>query len=210
MPHRAVLLSLLAVGPLAAGCSLMLDPEDIREGEADAGEEPRPDGGGAVADAQARPDAAPDTAPIDAAVEPVDAAGSYSVSVTSGANQCGFAGWQEGSVTTGVPLLMAQEGSSLTATVEGALGLFLDAALGSREFQGEADGAALRLTLYGTNSFMSGGCTYTVQGVVDATLDGDVIVGQIEYRPATNGSPDCGALETCSSGQEFNGTRPPS
>lgn len=209
MLHRAVLLSLLAVAPLAAGCSLMLDAEEIRGGETDAGEEARPDGGGAVGDAQPDVDGA-DAAPIDAAVEPVDAAGSYSVTVTSGANQCGFAGWQEGSVTTGVPLLMTQEGSALSATVEGALGLFLDAALGSREFQGEAEGAALRLTLFGTNSFASAGCTYTVQGVVEATLDGDVLVGEIEYRPATNGSPDCGVLETCSSAQEFNGTRPPS
>jgi hypothetical protein len=211
MPRHAVLsISLpagLVVAALAAGCSLMLDAEDIRGNEADAGagEEAPDDAGGTVADAAPAPDA-----PADAAPAPVDVAGAYSVSITSRANECGFAGWQEGAVTTGVPLTITQEEDAVTAAVEGPAGLFLDAALGSRMFQGEADGPALSLTLFGTNSFTSAGCTYTVRGVVSANLDGDVILGEIEYEPATNGSPDCGPLETCSSVQEFNGTRPPS
>jgi hypothetical protein len=217
------LLALLAAFPLA-GCSLLLDSDDF-DGKSDDGAEdgagaPDDDDGGGgddgaggddgddgsdpapAPDAGSSPDAAPDAAPP-------DAAGSYSVTITNGANQCAFTGFTEGAVATGVPLAVTQEDAAITATVEGAAGAFLDLALGSREFEGAIDGSALALTLFGTTPFMVGACTYTINGEVSATLDGDLIEGSIEYRPSTNGSPDCGVLETCVTAQQFNGTRPP-
>jgi hypothetical protein len=214
------LLALLVAFPLA-GCSLLLDsdnfdgksedraedgagaPDDDDGGGDDgAGGDDGDDGSDPAPDAGSSPDAAPDAAPP-------DAAGSYSVTITNGANQCAFAGFTEGAVATGVPLAVTQEDTAVTATVEGAAGAFLDLALGSREFEGAIDGSALALTLFGTTPFMVGACTYTINGEASATLDGDLIEGSIEYRPSTNGSPDCGVLETCVTAQQFNGTRPP-
>ena len=43
-----------------------------------------------------------------------------------------------------------------------------------------------------------------------ATLDGDVLQGDIAYTPNTNDSPDCGVKNDCQNLQAFNGTRPPS
>ncbi len=218
------LLALLVALPLA-GCSLWLDGDDLDgeskdgsedgasapdDGDEDGGDDGGDEGGDDGADDAPAPDGgtSSDAGP-DAAAGPVDAAGAYTVTITNGANQCAFAGWEEGAVATGVPLTVTQEAAAVTAAVEGAAGAFLDLVLGSRAFEGEIDGAALALTLFGTTPFMSGACTYTVNGEVTATVDGDLIEGSIEYRPSTNGSPDCGVLETCVTAQQFNGTRPP-
>ena len=45
--------------------------------------------------------------------------------------------------------------------------------------------------------------------VIGGTLDGDALSGDILYRAATNGHPDCAAIEGCISVQKYNGTRPP-
>jgi hypothetical protein len=220
------LLVLLVAVPLA-GCSLLLDSDDFddKKGEADDGATADDGGDGSDGDgsgdgtggdgddgdgAEPEPDAgsSPDAGP-DAGGEPVDVAGNYMVTITNGANQCAFAGFTEGTVATGVPLTVTQEEAAVTAAVEGAAGAFLDLVLGSRQFDGELDGSALSLTLFGTAPFMVGACTYTVNGEVSATVDGDLIEGTIDYRPSTNGSPDCGVLETCVTSQQFNGTRPP-
>jgi hypothetical protein len=216
------LLALLVAFPLA-GCSLLLDSDNF-DGKSDDGAEdgaqpPDDDDGGGddgaggddESDGSDGSDAAPGGSSADAGPDaaPPDAAGSYSVTITNGANQCAFGGFMEGAVATGVPLAVTQEDAAVTATVQGAAGAFLDLALGSREFAGEIDGSALALTLFGTTPFMVGACTYTINGEVSATLDGDLIEGSIDYRPSTNGSPDCGVLETCVTAQQFNGTRPP-
>jgi hypothetical protein len=202
------LFALVLVAAPAVGCSLLFDGSDF-EGEPSQ-EQPRPDAGGgtepdsgSVAPDAALPDGAVDAAP------PVDAAGSYTLSVTNGQNACAFANWQVGSVVTGVPLTITQDQEALTARIEGLIGSFLEAVIGSRVFQGEVTGDAVELTLFGTNAFTVGACTYTVNGTVRATVDGDVVEGSLEYTPSTNGSPDCGVLDGCSSEQRFNGTRPP-
>ena len=219
------LLALVVASPLA-GCSLLLDSDSFdgkSDGRADDGAgAPDDDGGGGGGGADGEgddeggggPDAAPapdSGASADAGPDaaPPDVAGPYTVTVTNGANQCGFVGFMEGAVATGVALTVTQEAAAVTAAVEGPVGAFLDLALGSRTFEGEVDGSALALTLFGTTPFMLGGCTYTINGEVSATIDGDLIEGSAEYRPSTNGSPDCGVLETCVTAQQFNGTRPP-
>ncbi len=144
--------------------------------------------------------------------DPADVAGDYTVSLTSRENGCGFANWTEGDTATGIPVVItqdAEEPSNATAVVNGAAGLYLDVVLGSRTYTGEVDGSSMHLTLFGTNSATQGNCTYTVNSEIDATLDGDVLEGDILYHTSTNSSPDCGTLEGCESRQEFNGTRPP-
>jgi hypothetical protein len=41
------------------------------------------------------------------------------------------------------------------------------------------------------------------------SINGDAIDGTVTYRPSTNHNADCGHLETCTSVQRWNGTRPP-
>jgi hypothetical protein len=141
--------------------------------------------------------------------EPVDVTGSYSVSVTNGDNGCEFANWTVGATATGIPVTITQDGEEATASVEAGVGLYLGLLLGSSDFTGTVDGQDLDLTLFGTNDFDQGSCSYTVNADLDAELDGDVLTGRIRYETNTNGSPDCGEKEGCSSEQEFNGTRPP-
>ncbi|HLU65790.1 MAG TPA: hypothetical protein VKZ63_05915 [Kofleriaceae bacterium] len=141
--------------------------------------------------------------------DPVDVSGEYTLTLTNGDNGCQFENWVEGEVTTNVSLLIEQDGDSVTASVGGAAALVLDVLLGSSVFRGEVDGSHLQLTLHGTDRTVEQ-CTFFVDGVVHAEVDGDVITGVIEYRPATNGNVACGVLNDCVTSQQFNGTRPPS
>ena len=141
--------------------------------------------------------------------DPVDATGSYSIAVTNRANGCEFDNWNEGDTASNIPVTVAQDGDEVTATVEGLTGGFLSLALGSNVFAGTVEGNDLSLTLFGTTSTNEGNCTYTINAVLDGTLEGDVLQGEIRYESATNGNPDCAAIEGCASVQDFNGTRPP-
>jgi hypothetical protein len=137
-------------------------------------------------------------------------AGNFSVNLTNKDNGCNFANWTVGQMTTGVPVTITQSGSDVTATITGAAGAFVTLVFGSAVFTGKVDGATLDLTLYGTRSVTMGNCTYTVNGELKGSIVGDVLDGTIDYKSATNGSPDCGAIQDCQSEQAFNGTRPPS
>lgn len=141
--------------------------------------------------------------------DPADVVGDYTLQITNGDNGCAFDGWNEGAVTSDVPLTITQDGAAATATLEGVVGGYVELVLGARVFTGEVDGARLALTLFGTRSATEGNCTYTINAEVDATLDGDLLEGEIRYVPATNGNPDCAPLEGCANVQLFNGTRPP-
>ena len=45
--------------------------------------------------------------------------------------------------------------------------------------------------------------------LIDATIDGDFLSGEIRYEAATVDVPACEPLDGCASVQAFNGTRPP-
>jgi hypothetical protein len=145
--------------------------------------------------------------------DPADVAGDYSISLTNRENGCEFDNWQEGNTATNVPVVITQGGEGeedqATAVVNGVAGTYLDLVLGSRTYTGEVSGSHLELTLFGTTQGTQGNCSYNVNSIIDADLDGDVIEGDLLYHTQTNGSPECGVLEGCESRQEFNGTRPP-
>lgn len=149
------------------------------------------------------------TIALGACAAPADVAGDYSVSVTNGANECDFVGWTEGNSETGIPVTVTQADDQVQLDVGGASGLALDFVVGSSLFSGQVSGDRARAALIGDNAGSQGECTYTVTVDLDARVDGDVIQGTLEWRPVTNGHPDCGALETCTNTQDFNGTRPP-
>lgn len=140
---------------------------------------------------------------------PVDAAGSYTISLTSRQNGCEFENWMEGSTSAGIPLEITQEDDLADASVGGVAAAYLDLVLGSHVFSGEVSGRHLELVLSGTRETQSQGCAFFVSTLMDAQLRGDLLEGQLIYTVNDNGSPDCQALQGCETVQDFNGTRPP-
>ncbi len=143
--------------------------------------------------------------------DPVDVAGDFTIALTNRENGCDLANWEVDKTASNIPLTMAQDGADITGTVGGTSGGFLTLWLGSNVFHGTVDGDAIDMTIYGDRSESNGNCTYTINATVDATMDGDLMQGDIYYTAATNGNPDCetSGLEGCETRQEFNGTRPP-
>jgi hypothetical protein len=140
-----------------------------------------------------------------------DITGDFSVSLTTGSNACEFTGWTVGSVAMNVPVAIAQQGTSATATVTGlAAMLLLDAVLGTHEFQGTVSGDSFALTAFGSTSLKDGDCAFTIKATMTGSISGDAIQGQITYTETTNGNPACGYHATCSSVQSFAGVRAPS
>jgi len=140
---------------------------------------------------------------------PANIAGDYTVGVTNRDNGCNFPNWTVGGMTAGVDVKIAESGSNVTADVTGGTGAVLDFAFGSSAFTGPIDGNMLDLTLEGTRVQQTGTCTYTYNGEIIATANGDTMTGRINYTPATNGNSSCTAVAGCLTYQEFNGSRPP-
>lgn len=141
--------------------------------------------------------------------DPVDAEGTYTVSVTNRDNGCNFALWTIGNSATNIGVTINQEGEDANADVMGLTGNFLDAVLGSHVFQGKVDGDELDLRITGTAQHTTGNCVdHTINARLLATLDGDVLVGRISYTIVGAGST-CAPYDGCVSYQDMNGTRPP-
>jgi hypothetical protein len=142
---------------------------------------------------------------------PANVAGQYTVAVTNKDNGCNLQNWTVGQSSSGIMVAITQSGSTVDATVQGLTGTYLDAILGAHDFNGDVDGHHLSATLFGTRSQNSGNCTWTYNADLEADLSGDLLVGTINYQPKTNGNPDCTTQQnSCTSTQDFNGTRPPS
>jgi hypothetical protein len=141
--------------------------------------------------------------------DPAAIAGSYTIAITNGKNRCNLDSWDEGATSNGIPFTITQDGSDLMGTVEGAAAVVIVALLGSADYDGHVDGDGFVLQNFGTSSFKSGDCAFTIKATVHGSISGDVIMGTIDYTPVTNQSPACMGLEACVSQQLFNGTRPP-
>jgi hypothetical protein len=141
--------------------------------------------------------------------EPADVSGEYSLAVTNRDNGCEFDDWQEGDTAQNIPLTVDQDGRDVTARLGGLAGLFVEAVLGSRTFEGVVSGDRVTLELYGSRSLSEGNCTFTINATVTGTLIGNALSGFIDYTPAHNGNPDCSSIDRCVTTQEFSGSRPP-
>ncbi len=139
----------------------------------------------------------------------VDAAGNYTAAITNKDNGCNFQNWQVGNQSTGIAVTITQSSNNATASVSGVAGAYLDVVFASHAFTGHVDGDKLDLTLVGTRAGTTGNCTYTYNGEMIATLNGDALSGKINYTPQTNNQSDCASIKGCLSFQEFNATRPP-
>lgn len=140
--------------------------------------------------------------------DPVDAEGTYSVGITNRDNACGFDNWTVGAQTSGIEVVITQNGESAVAEVKGAAGAFLQLWIGNATFSGEVAGNHLDMTIQGTRSQTTGNCTFTYDVAFAANLVGDSLNGTISYTAAHNGHTDCAAVE-CVSSQDFSGSRPP-
>jgi hypothetical protein len=137
-----------------------------------------------------------------------DVAGEYTIALTNRDNGCMFANWTVGEQANGIPVIVTQD-DEVSASVEGVAGGILDLALGGHVYTGSVDGNDLLLELFGTRGQQMGNCSFTYNSLIDAEIAGDNLNGRIEYTAATNGNPDCAALDACVSFQEFNGSRAP-
>ncbi|HHH31392.1 MAG TPA: hypothetical protein ENK57_24010 [Polyangiaceae bacterium] len=140
---------------------------------------------------------------------PADVAGSYTVNVTNGENGCAFDNWTVGETASSIPIVVAQTDDQVQLDVGGTSGAALDIFIGSSIFNGQVSGSGVTAALVGSRSATMGMCTYTVTVDMDATSSGDLLEGQLIWRPVTNMHADCGVLNDCRSLQSFNGTRPP-
>ncbi|MBA3541977.1 MAG: hypothetical protein H0T79_20340 [Deltaproteobacteria bacterium] len=140
---------------------------------------------------------------------PANVAGDYSMNFTNRENGCQFDNWTEGDTSTGIMVTVTQSGGDAQAIVQGGVGAYVDLVIGGRTFVGGVSESRLDATLIGTRAYTQSGCTYTFTAELNGTLSRDTLAGTIEYRPQTNGSPDCGVLANCVSRAEFNGLRPP-
>jgi hypothetical protein len=137
-----------------------------------------------------------------------DVAGDYTTMVTNRDNGCNFGNWNVGDSST-ASVTLTQSSNNVTATVTGLSALVLDASLGGHVYSGKISGNTLDVTLFGTRSNTTGSCIYTFNSEIHAEVQGDILMGQIDYSAATNGSPDCTAITNCRSFQDFSGLRPP-
>jgi hypothetical protein len=135
-------------------------------------------------------------------------AGTYTIALTIQQNDCGILANDPGTSSTGVTVEVTQDGSNVTAKVQGAAGLALGLAMGSATFTGKVSGNSLDLSISGTVSGSSGTCAFTRNAHLVGTVAGDVLTGTVTYTFATN-KTDCGTRDTCQDTQVFNGTRPP-
>ncbi|HTL38320.1 MAG TPA: hypothetical protein VL326_34555 [Kofleriaceae bacterium] len=140
--------------------------------------------------------------------DPVDVEGTYAVGLTNRDNGCNFQNWTVGAQTTGVEVVITQNGANAIAEVKGLAGGYLSFAFGSSTFSGSVDGDALDLSLSGTRPQTSGNCTYTYDGRIQATLSGNALNGSLTYASNGNDNTDCAAI-VCTSVQDFAGSRPP-
>ncbi len=142
---------------------------------------------------------------------PADVEGNYTVAVTNRDNGCNLADYVVGDMSAGIGVVITQDGSDVTATVQGLVGAALTLRLGSNVFSGKVDDETLSLDLYGQRPQMKDTCTFTMNAKIVGKVDGDTLHGRVEYRAATTtpSNPDCAPIQGCLTFQEFNGTRPP-
>src|SRR5215831_1933245 len=96
----------------------------------------------------------------------VNVAGTYTVAVTNGENGCNLQNWNVGNSASGIPLMITQNGSALTATVNGLTGTYLNLVLGSSAFTGTVSGNDINLRLVGTRTGNMASCAYTINADV--------------------------------------------
>jgi hypothetical protein len=158
-------------------------------------------GAGGSSTSEAGAGGAPDSEP------PADVAGEYVVSLTNGASNCTTVDWMEGQMTTGVMFTIRQDGSAVTAEAGGEAAVYFVLLTGSNKFAGTVHGNAFTLIDHGPAVSQSENCSYTLDAIVEGTLEGDTITGTLTYSPVVGDDPAC-AQYACAAVQDYTGVRP--
>ncbi len=158
-------------------------------------------GGAETSGAEAGGGGAPDSEP------PVDVSGEYVVSLTNAASNCATVDWMEGQMTTGVMFTIRQNGTAVTAEAGGDAAVYFVLLTGSNKFAGSVHGNAFTLIDHGPAVAQSGDCMYTLDAIVEGTLEGDTITGTLTYSPVVDDDPACGQY-ACAAVQDYTGVRP--
>jgi len=129
---------------------------------------------------------------------PVNFAGTYSVTIVSGANSCNLMNWTPGNSAGSIPVTITQDGSIAEFTVSGLAGAYLLLVLGTESFSGTVTGDTFTATYLGTKTFTQQTCMYSINVDLSATLTSNTqLNGTLTYTATTNGDPTCGSLNTC-------------
>jgi hypothetical protein len=182
---------------LAAACSFEQSIGD--DGPRDAGTH---DAGAMDASHLDAGDAGEDGPPIPDA----DMAGTWSVSPGTLQDGCALGNADAG--TTTFPVIIAQSGATITATLPDLAAIPISLLIGSNTLQGSISGNDFSLAAYGTLVTTTNGCPYTWDIFATGTVMGDFLTGQIRYVRDLNQNPSCQIL-ACESEQAFNAVRAP-
>ncbi len=139
---------------------------------------------------------------------PTNFAGTYTVTVVDGSNDCNFANWTPGSSNGNIPVTITQQGSTGQFAVGGLAGLFLLGGLGSSSFASTISGDTMTATYLGTKQLTQATCLYSINANLSVTLTNSTnLNGTLTYSAKTNLDPTCGSLNTCSQQQTIVGVK---
>ena len=198
---RGTLALLLGLSlPAAAGCK----GEKFEEGEGGAGNGDTGGSGGKGGAANGG---------TGAVEPPADVSGTYTVAITNGTAEsnvasCPASTWMEGAMTTGLRIVIMQNGSAIQGQLEEGAAIAAWLALGTTSFSGSVSGNDVHMVIFGTTMYTEGACMYTIDATTDATLNGDALSGTIAYTAVLGSDPACDGI-VCTANQRFSGSRPP-
>ena len=146
--------------------------------------------------------------------EPADVSGTYTVAITNASvdssfESCPLSGVMVGTTSTGVMVTINQSGSTVMAALDWVTSLGVSELLGSNvNFAGSVTGNDVEMVAFGTKVYTEGTCTYTMNSVMNATLQGNALEGTTSYEMIPGADGSCASL-VCEGVQEFSGSRPP-
>jgi hypothetical protein len=135
---------------------------------------------------------------------PADVAGTYTLTITDGQNGCNIQNFTTNASQTGIKVTFTQNGSDLSATVQGSSGLVLAFATGNT-MSGWINGREASLS--STANHTIGNCAFSTTATANMTFVDNQVQGTVVYTDSGNGSSDCGPMQNCSSTQTFTGSR---
>lgn len=143
---------------------------------------------------------------------PTNFAGTYTVNLTNGANGCQFPNFTEGAQTSNINIVLSQTNATLVGSVQGLAGAYLNLVAGTSTFTGNIVATTFSLSAAGKHyDDKPGPCSYNVVAIIDGKQSAkDAIEGTITYKYIDLVGSACPPkTTTCTTVQNFNGTRPP-
>ena len=136
----------------------------------------------------------------------VNASGSYTGTVSNLSNTCPEVTASDPNPVPLMATVTQTDTANITLNVEGGLGLFLAAALGTRSITGTVSGSHIEAVLIGTTTLTEFGCSHGWQGNLSADVNGNTMSGSIVYTPQ-NMSGSCAMFMQCVRQQTFTMTK---